>query len=253
METRSERTSVTWKPAVVGPLAFALVLAGFLAAAPAASAALDLARFSVTPSTTKTGGHPNLDVLVSFDPPTSDLQTLALHLPAGLRVSPRAAPFCARGALLADLCPLATKVGSLDLVGEALGFEAEVVRNAYNVKPLGAERLRLGVSIFGSASRGGAAVYLLTTARPSDGGLDVAIAGPPREVAGYPVRLKQVRFRLKGVVRRKRRHRRRRRRRALVTNPASCAPATSVLELSAYVGPPLHVQTSSSFTPTGCR
>jgi hypothetical protein len=87
------------------------------------------------------------------------------------------------------------------LTGIALGFEAEVERNIYNLKPSGSEALRLGVPLFGSVSRGGAALVLPITQRPGDHGLDVAVAGPPREVGGYPVALKQITFRLKGAVR----------------------------------------------------
>jgi hypothetical protein len=230
-------------PALIGLL---LVLA----AAPTANAALSVSRFSVTPSTTQAGGHPNLDVSIAFDPPTADVRDIALHLPPGLTASARAAPFCSRTNLVADLCPLETKVGSVGLVGEALGIEAEVRRNIYNVRPAGSERLRLGVPVFGSISRGGVALTLPVTARPADGGLDIAVAGPPREVAGYAVRLRELRFRLKGVVRRKIRGKVRRR--FLLTNPLSCRPASTVLDVSAHEGPPPRISKVSTFTPKGC-
>lgn len=205
----------------------------------------------MTPSTTRAGGHPNLNVSVSFDPPTSDARALVLHLPAGLTANAGAAPFCSRSLLIADLCPLRTKIGSVGLVGLALGFEADVERNVYNAKPAGGERLRLGVPLFGSLTRGGVALMLLANVRPADGGLDFAVAGPPREVAGYPVRLKSLSVRLKGVVRR--RIKGRTRKRFLLTNPRSCAPANTVLEVSTYDEPPIQVSSVSTFTPTGCR
>ena len=221
-----------------------------LASAPTARAELNISRFSVTPSTTEAGGHPNLDVSVAFEPPTADVKDIALHLPAGLTANNRAAPFCSRSTLVGDLCSLKTKVGSVALVGEALGIEATVVRNVYNVRPSGQERLRLGVPLFGSLTRGGLALTLPVNARPGDNGLDVAIAGPPREFAGYTVRIKSVTVRFKGMT--KRRIRRTSRPLAFLTNPHSCAPATTVLEATAYVGPPLQVTQSSTFTPTGC-
>jgi hypothetical protein len=151
----------------------------------------------------------------TFDPPTSDIKQIALHLPAGWTANAHAAPFCRRSYLVADLCPLQTRVGKVSLTGIALGFEAEVERNIYNLKPSGSEALRLGVPLFGSVSRGGAALVLPVTQRPGDHGLDVAVAGPPREAGGYPVALKQITFRLKGSVRA--RIKGRPRRRALLT------------------------------------
>ena len=136
------------------------------------------------------------------------------------------------------------------LVGIALNLEVEVARNIYNLKPSGQEALRLGVPLFGSVTRGAAAPVLPVRERPEDHGLDVAVAGPPREVAGYSVALKQVTFRLKGTVRA--RIRGRLRRRALLTNPASCGPASTALDVVAYEGPPPRLTQVSTFTLTGC-
>jgi hypothetical protein len=229
--------------------AAALVIASALAWEPAAGAAPGVSGFAVTPSTTQAGGHPNLEVSVSFDPPTSDVKAVAIHLPPGLTASSRAAPYCPTRRIVTDLCSLSTKVGSVSLAGIALGFEAEAVRNVYNVKPVGAEALRLGVPVFGSVSRGGVGLMLPVTRRP-DGGLDISVAGPPREVAGYSIGIKSVGLRLKGTIRRRVRHSIRRK--ALLTNPSACAPATSVLEVTPYEGPPALVTKTSAFTPTGC-
>jgi hypothetical protein len=78
----------------------------------------------------------------------------------------------------------------------------------------------------------------------------VAVAGPPREAGGYPVALKQITFRLKGSVRA--RIKGRPRRRALLTNPASCGPASTALDVFAYDGLPPMVTMVSTFTLTGC-
>jgi hypothetical protein len=214
----------------------------------ATASALSVSRFTVTPSTTQAGSHPTLDLTVSFEPPSADIKSIVLHFPAGLTANAQAAPFCPRGQLLSDLCSLGTKVGAVTLVGEALGFQAEAKRNIYNLKPDPGQRLRLGVPIAGSFSRGGFALVLPVTAR-ADGGLDVAVAGPPREVAGYPVRLKEVSLRLQGVIRRK--VRRTVRKRALLTNPRDCRPATTVLDVASYDSPAVSTRTSA-FTPTGC-
>jgi hypothetical protein len=230
------------------PLAAAALMALLLAAP--AQAALNVSSFSMTPSTTEVSGHPDLTVSETFDPPTSDIKQIVLHLPAGLTANARAASVCRRSYLVADLCPLQTRIGKVSLDGIALGFEAEVERNIYNLKPNGPEALRLGVPLFGSVSRGGAALVLPVTQRSGDHGLDVGVAGPPREVGGYPVALKQITFRLKGSVRA--RIKGRSRRRALLTNPASCGPASTALDVFAYEGPPPMVTKVSTFTLTGC-
>ena len=224
---------------IVGPTPFAVP----------ADAAVAVSRFAVTPSTTQAGGHPTLEVAVAFEPPTSDARAIALHLPAGLTANPRAAPFCPRGRLLSDLCPLETRIGKVTLAGEALGIQAEAQRNIYNLKPTTGQRLRLGVSLFGSFSRGGFALVLPVTSRPADGGLDMAIAGPPREVAGYEIKIREVDLRIQGVVRR--RTKRRVQRRGLLTNPRSCQPASSLLEVFSDA-PAATVTATSVFTPTGC-
>jgi hypothetical protein len=224
-------------------------IATSLFCATSAGAAVGISRFAVTPSTTQVGGHPTLDLSVAFDPPTSEVKNIVLHLPAGLSANSRAAPPCRSELLLSDLCPLSTKVGTVSLVGEALGFQAEARRNIYNLRLTGAEQLLLGVPIFGSFSRGGIALTLPVTRR-ADGGLDVAVAGPPREVAGYAIRLKQVGFRISGTVRRKRG--KRVRRRALLTNPRTCGPASTALEITTYDVPPATFTQTSAFTITGC-
>jgi hypothetical protein len=221
----------------------------FLGLGAPAAAVPGVSRFSVTPSTTQAGGHPNLNMVISFDPPSSDVRQIALHLPPGLTANGRAAPVCPRGRLLADLCDLRTKVGSVRLAGEALGFEAEAARNIYNLAPVGQERLRLGVPVFGSLSRGGLALMLPVTTS-ADGGLDLTVAGPPREVAGYAIRIKEIGLRIRGVVRK--RVRRRVRSRPLLTNPSTCTPARSVLEVLSYDVSAPPVTMTSSFTPTGC-
>jgi hypothetical protein len=226
----------------------ALFFAALLAASPA-QAAVDVSRFSVTPSTTRAGGHPSLALSVAFDPATSDVRDIQLHLPAGLRANPRAAPFCSRGRLISDLCPLRSKVGSIVLVGVAFGFEAVARRNIYNVRPAAGERLRLGIPVFGTASGGGVALQLPVRQR-TDGGLDMAVAGPPQQVSGYEIGIKEVTFRIRGTVRT--RSRGRTRKRHFLTNPRTCGAAVTTLEIATRSGQPPAVSRSSAFTPTGC-
>jgi hypothetical protein len=228
----------------------ATALAVAIVAPGPASAAVDVSHFSVSPSTAAAGGHPNLSVSIQFGEQSSGLKDVAFHLPAGLTANPRAIPFCSRRLLLADLCASRSRAGTITVVGIAYGLELAVTRRIYNVRPAPAERVRLGVPIFGSLSRPGLAAELPLTERPLDTGLDMAIRGLPQNVGGVAVRLKEVSFTLKGVSRT--RVKRKLRTKPFLTNPAVCLPATFVLEMTSYDAPGTAITRSSGFTPTGC-
>jgi hypothetical protein len=215
-----------------------------------AQAALGISGFSVTPSTTQAGGHPNLSVSFSLTEPSNDVKDVVLHLPAGLGTNSRAIPFCTHRRLVRNLCLPKSKAGSLVVTVVAYGIELPVGRDIFNVRPLAAEPLRLGVPILGTFSRPGIAAELPVATRPADGGLDLAVRGLPSDVAGFPVRLKTVTVKLRGVA--KTRIKKKVRKTPVLTNPASCTPATSVLEITPQDPAATPVTSSSSFTPSGC-
>jgi hypothetical protein len=232
-----------------GFAAVAAVLAGVLPTA-SAHAAPDVSQFSVTPSTTQAGGHPNLQISTSFSSPSSGVKDFALHLPAGLSATPTAIPYCTRKRLLADICSPRSVAGSITAVGEAYGFDVPVSRKIYNVRPVASERVRLAVPILGSLSRPGIAAELPVTERPADKGLDMVVSGLPQQVNGLPIRVKRLSIRLRGTVRT--RVRKRLRTKAFLTNPRTCTPATSVLEVTTHEAPTATITKTSAFTPTGC-
>jgi hypothetical protein len=228
---------------------FAAALLTTVCASPGiAHATPALSGFSVTPSTLQAGGHPDLRVSVSFTEPAT-LQNVSLHLPGGLTANPSAIPFCPRKRLLANLCSPATKVGSITVVGVLYGLDLPVTRKIYNVRTRAGEKLRLGVPIIGTYSQPGIAAELPVTQRPADKGLDLAVTGLPSNVGGIPVRIRQVSFLMKGVART------RKRKRVVIkpflTNPASCGPATSALEVTLHEAP-TPLTAGVSFTPSGC-
>jgi hypothetical protein len=234
-------------------MAFKAVAATILAAAAvpaAAHAAPVVSSFTVTPSTTQAGGHPSLVIAFSFAEPTTGVKQVALHLPAGLTAQPRAIPFCGRLTLLQNLCLPRSKAGSLSVTAVAYGFELAVTRSIYNVRPRAGERVRMGVPILGSYSEPGIAAEVPLVQRPADGGLDMTVTGLPTEVAGVPVRFRdvQLRIRASGRVRVKSKLRRR----LFLTNPLSCTPATSTLAITLQESPTAPLTSVSSFTPTGC-
>ena len=215
-----------------------------------AAATVGISQFAVTPSTTQAGGHPNLSVSFSLAEPSTAVKDVAVHLPAGLSASSGAIPFCTRRRLVRNLCLPRSKAGSLDVTVVLYGIEFPVHKDVFNVRPVAAEPLRLGVPILGSFSRPGIAAELPLVTRPGDRGLDMAIKGLPSEFGGYPVRLKSVSVRIKGVART--RVRKKVRKRAFLTNPAACTPATSILEIASQEPAAVPVTSSSSFTPVGC-
>jgi hypothetical protein len=239
---------VTYRHKAVFALA-SLASLSVLAFAASAQATLDVAHFSVTPSTTEAGGHPNLRASVRFVEATTGLKDMALHLPAGLRANPRAIPFCTRRKLVADLCAASSRAGTITVVGVAFGIELAVSRRIYNARPNPGERLRLAVPIFGSVSRPGFVAELPVSQRP-DGGLDMAVSGIPQAVNGIAVRVNEVVLSIKGVGRV--RVKKRTRRRAYLTNPTACTPATSLLELTSHDAAAAKIVRTSAFTPTGC-
>jgi hypothetical protein len=212
--------------------------------------AFDVAAFSVTPSTTQASGHPDLTMSISFADPNAGVRDIALHLPAGLGANPTAPSFCSRKRLLADICPPNSKVGTITVAGAAFGFDITATNKIYNARPAGSERLRLAVPLYGSVSRPGRVAELPVTERPAGGGLDMAVTGLPSNVNGTRVLVKRVSFTLRGVARVRVRHRLRRS--AFLTNPATCAPAISALEVTSNETPPASIARTSTFVPSGC-
>jgi hypothetical protein len=232
--------------ALITLFAAALPVAAF--AFTGSAQAVTVTGFSVAPSTTKAGGHPNVRVTIAFSEQVA-VSGLALHLPPGLSAEPHAIPFCPRKKLWADLCPRSSRVGSIAIVAVAYGLELPVTRKIYNARPGPAERLRFGVPIIPSYTGPGVAAELPVSERP-DKGLDIAVAGLPSDVGGIPVRLKEITVGIKGVSRS--RIKKRIRKRAFLTNPVACMPATSVLDVTLHDAPTSPLTASSSFTPSGC-
>ena len=221
----------------------------FAAVASPVHAAPHVSSFSLVPTTTQAGGHPSLNVAASFGAPTA-VKRVALHLPAGLTADSRAAPFCSEKRLRADLCSPKAKVGSITILGDVSEINVNVTKKIYNLKPVAAERLRLGVPLYGSLTQAGAAILAPVTTRPSDNGLDL-VTDLPIQVLGHGIRIREVRAQVKGFVRT--RVRGAVRRKAFLTNPHSCLPAQAVLEVTSHDDPSTSSTMSSTFTPTGCK
>ncbi|MGA8746017.1 MAG: hypothetical protein WB507_09145 [Solirubrobacterales bacterium] len=116
----------------------AVVAATLLLGAPAAQADAPIVSFSVTPSTTQAGGHPDLDTFLeignrdtqSIPPPNcrcQDAKNITFQYPAGLTGDPHATPQCSAADFATLQCPVDSQVGV-----EELGVSSETYANRAN-------------------------------------------------------------------------------------------------------------------------
>jgi hypothetical protein len=120
----SEETRMTtaFRSAPVAPAALFVGLIACVALlwTPAARAAIEpeFTHFSMTPSTTQAGGHPDLEISVSWSLNQGEcpqdclwFSTFTAHAPAGLIGNPHAAPRCTLTELATARCPVDSQVG----------------------------------------------------------------------------------------------------------------------------------------------
>lgn len=211
----------------------ALPCALALLAVPAsASAAVNVTAFSVTPSTTQAGGHPDLKISTSFaaNPATDDTKDLTVRFPPGLVGNPKAVPKCSTAQFNADTCPGNTAVGSVAVTATAtlaLVINQSVVSQGtvYNLPPVGAEPARLGIKIrpapVGPLTFQSISLVSVAKLGPETGyALETTIPNQPRQVSSsagqVDLNITQVDLNLKGQPGAT----------PFLTNPSSCAPGT---------------------------
>ena len=114
----------------------------------AANAAFKINAFSVTPSTTQAGGHPNLTINIDPDahnfPQTgepcecNDVKDIHVEFPAGLIGNPHATPQCSDAGFLRFECPSDSQVGIVEIwagIGGETVFRFGKVVPVYNMVP----------------------------------------------------------------------------------------------------------------------
>ncbi len=240
--------------------ALALTLGASLAVTSAASAAPAVGNVSASPVDRTGGAHSDLTVsfdLTGFGPAGAggdDLRSLRLDLPPGLIGNPLATNgTCSGEQLAADSCPASTLVGSTTAVADVvlpglvpidLG-EQTIPGSLYNLRPLGGEAARLGIVLRPSTPGAGKVVLESPVVLRTDGGLTSTVEDIPttsKTPAGdAQLRIDRMSLTLRGTL-------------AsgvpFLTNPSSCAPATTTVTIGTYTG-----QTSAAaagFTPVGC-
>jgi hypothetical protein len=238
------------------PLFLALLAA--LAFAAPAHAGMTVSSFSATPSTTAAGAHPNLTVVTGFtySPASDDVRDVTVSLPAGLLGNPSAAPHCTSAQLQSDGCPAASRVGSVSVVADSILGTITASGDVYLVVPAGSEPARLGIVARPLSALLVDPIVLsgpVTLRVPGDGGLDTAISGIPRQAQlnllgtgiGFPtdITVQSMTLTLDGLVNGGQ---------AFLTNPTTCALATTGFRAVSHDAPNATATASASFTPTDC-
>ena len=231
-----------------------------LALPAAASAAVTLDQFTVTPASTRAGSHPDVTIFqhLSLSSTDDDAKDTFVRLAPGLLGNPQSAPLCTSATLRSDAgCPAAAKVGTVQvtatihLAPPLISLADQVIDGTvYNLRPTGAEPARLGLRLQPFALPAPLPnlppVYLESPVylRPGpDGiGLESVFADQPREQSGLNIQITSVRLTLLGKASRG----------TFMRMPTSCGTATSLGRVNSYNAPATFSERTSSFTPVGC-
>ena len=126
-----------------------------LAVVPATAAAdVTLDEFTVTPSSTQAGSHPDVTLFQRMTPSAGDdVKDSFVRLAPGLLGNPQGAALCPREQLRAPSgCPDNAKLGTVQVTAlinvlPILGVPQEINGTVYNLRPLGGEPARLGLRL----------------------------------------------------------------------------------------------------------
>ncbi|MGZ6675183.1 MAG: hypothetical protein ACXVFM_22835, partial [Solirubrobacteraceae bacterium] len=223
-----------------------VVAAALALLAPAAAQAFTPTGVTAAPADTQAGANSNFTLHFALDEPSRDLKSFVIHLPPGEVGAVTATPLCTQAQFAAKACPAGTQVGTTVTHATAYptpitGLAVDVPGKIYNLAPVGPEPARLGIRLTPAL---GDEILLqsIVTVRPADGGLDSSTDGLPRDSALGPIDINAIDITLLGMAGSPAK--------AFVSNPTSCAQATTTVDATAYDG--TQGSGAASFTPTGC-
>ncbi|HKN93370.1 MAG TPA: hypothetical protein VJU60_03470 [Thermoleophilaceae bacterium] len=237
----------------------ATAVAAALALPAAANADVTVTGFSVTPSTTAAGAHPDVVVNEQFSygsSTTDSVKTTTLHFPAGLLGNPQATALCPEANFEADTCPANTQVGETTvgtLVYAAPSPIPPLTINApgsiYNLVPDGIHPAVLGIVV--RPGMGAPNIFLkspVSLRTSGDFGIDSPVDNQPNSTTLGPltpgVQITSTQLTLYGT--------RPGMAAPFMTNPTSCKPATTNFDAVSHEAPSKTATASSTFTPTDC-
>jgi hypothetical protein len=237
---------------------FLLVVAVLLALPASAQAAFEVRSFTVTPTGTAAGSHPDVNVSLGFAPysvasPPEHVRDLTISLPPGLVGNPNATPRCTQADFEADDCAANTRVGTTSvrttIPALITGITVDATGDVYNLRPGTGEPARLGVVV--RPPLGASKVFLVTKValRSSDGGLDSILNGIPSTVTlpllGQSEQwIESMNLTLLG--------RPAGASKPFMTMPTGCKPATARVVAKSDAGTTV-TRSAPPFTPTACN
>ncbi len=222
-----------------------------------ARADMTVSAFSVTPSTTAAGAHPDVVVNEQFSygsSTTDSVKKTTLHFPAGLLGNPQATAKCSESDFEADHCPANTQVGdttvgTLVYAVPGMGTPVSADGSIYNLVPDGVHPAVLGIVVRPSV---GSKIFLkspVSLRTSGDFGIDSPVDNQPNSmtIAGpltVGVQITSTSLTLYGT--------RPGMAAPFMSNPTSCKPATTNLDAISHEAPSKTATASSTFTPTDC-
>jgi hypothetical protein len=221
----------------------AMLLAAAALLAPSSAAAFGPRNVTAAPAGTQAGANSNFTVHFDVDESARDIKGFVIHLPAGEVGAATATPLCTQAQFAAKACPANTQVGTTTTIATLLGapLPLTIPGVLYNLAPVGSEPARLGIRLTPTV---GDEVLLqsVITVRAADGGLDSSVDGLPNTAGGIPIDVTAIDITLLGRAGAPAK--------GFMSNPTSCATATTRVDTFAYDG--AQGSGSASFTPTGC-
>jgi hypothetical protein len=214
---------------------------------------VSVAAFSVVPSTTAAGGHPEVTITEAFAYTLGSQDTVksaTLHFPPGLLGNPQATNRCPPADFASDHCPSNTQVGmasvgvSVFIFGIPFPLDAPLGGSIYNLVPDHEHPAMLGIVIRPPI---GPKVFLkspISIRSSGDFGLDSPVDDMPNKVLGLRLRTNQVKLTLFGIPDGATE--------PFMTNPTSCKDATTTLDVVSYKALEKTATGYSRFTPTDC-
>jgi len=216
-----------------------------LALPASAHASFGVPSFTVTPSGTAAGSHPDVSIALGFSG-TEHVRDLTVSLPPGLIGNPNATPRCTTAKFQADGCGDNTRVGTTSVESTLLGLPVTANGNVYNLQAGAGEPARLGVIVRPPLAD---KVFLISRValRKSDGGLDSIIDGIPSTVRVLGIEqemsIQSMNLTLLG--------RPAGAKQPFMTLPTSCGPATARVAAKSADGTGA-TRAAAPFTPTAC-
>jgi hypothetical protein len=223
-----------------------LAVVALLALPASAHASFDVSSFTVVPSGTAAGSHPDVSISLGFSG-DEHVRDLTVSLPPGLIGNPNATARCATASFQADGCAANTRVGSTAVQSTLLGLPVTADGDVYNLRPGTGEPARLGVVV--RPPLGADKVFLITRValRTADGGLDSIITGIPSTVRilgiAQEMTIRSMNLTLLG--------RPAGAAQPFMTLPTGCSPATARAVAKSADGTSV-TRAAPAFTPTGC-